>query len=330
MATEENVMGVMIDGVWHVEEPRRTGSDGSFQRPDSPLRSWVTPDGAPGPSGDGGFEAAAGRYHLYVAEGCPWAHRTWIFRVLKQLEKVVSMSIVAPRRSEMGWVFDPAEPRYRDLLHGREALHELYSLGAPGYTGRVTVPVLWDKKSERIVSNESSEIIRMLGSAFDALTGNRDHYYPDALRGEIDAWNERIYPGLNNGVYRAGFAGSQEAYEAAVDDVFATLDAMEERLGGQRYLVGPRPSEADWRAFPTLVRFDVAYVSAFRCNLRRLVDYPNLWGYTRDLLDTPGVRETVFPELYKRGYHAIRGADAIVPKGPLIDWKAPHDRARLA
>ncbi len=323
-------MGVMIDGVWHAQEPAPTG-DGRFQRPASVLRSWVTPDGAPGPSGRGGYRAEAGRYHLYIAEGCPWAHRTWIARALKGLEDAVSLSI-SPALGAEGWMFDDSG-RYRDPLRGSRALHEVYSAGATGYTGRVTVPVLWDKQTDTIVSNESSEILRMFGSAFDEVTGNALDLYPEPLRGEIDALNERIYHGLNNGVYRAGFAQTQEAYEEAFDEVFATLEWIEERLAGSRYLAGPRPTEADWRLFPTLVRFDVAYLSAFRCNLRRIVDYPNLWAYTRDLYQQPGVAATVVPDAYRRGYHAIplvRHPAGIVPKGPAIpDFAAPHGREAL-
>jgi putative glutathione S-transferase len=242
------------------------------------------------------------------------------------------MAIVAPRRSDEGWIFDPGSERYRDPLFGACALHELYARGGSGYTGRVTVPVLWDRETGTIVNNESSEIIRMFGGAFDAITGNALDLYPEPWRGDIDALNERIYAGFNNGVYRAGFARSQEAYEEAVDDVFETLDLLEERLASRRFLAGDRPTEADWRAFTTLVRFDVAYVGAFRCNLRRLVDYANLWGYTRDLYGVSGVAETVLPEVYKRGYYstsADRNPLGLIPKGPIVDFDAPHDRARL-
>ena len=325
-------MGIMIDGIWHSEDARSAG-DGHFHRPESPLRSWVTTDGSPGPSGRGGYRAEAGRYHLYIAEGCPWAHRTWIVHTLKGLEDAVSMSISRGMGPE-GWVFDGAEERYSDPLHGCKVLHELYSLGSPGYSGRVTVPVLWDKRTDTIVNNESSEIIRMLGSAFDEVTGDALDLYPVSLRGEIDALNERVYHGLNNGVYRAGFAATQAAYEQAFDEVFETLDWLEAQLARRRYLTGDHLTEADWRLFPTLVRFDVGYVSAFRCNLRRIVDYPNLWGYTRDLYQQPGVAETVVPEAYKRGYHSIpmvRHPAGIIPKGPqLPEFAAPHGREGLA
>ena len=326
-------MGVMIDGVWHTEDPGFSGNAaGRFERPESPLRSWVTREGSPGPSGRGGYRAETGRYHLYIAEGCPWAHRSWIVRKLKGLEEVVTLSMVAGMGRE-GWSFDGSDPRYRDHLHDRKDLHELYSLGAQRYSGRVTVPVLWDKKTDTIVNNESSEIIRMLGSAFDEMTGNSVNLYPDALREQIDAVNDRIYRGLNNGVYRAGFAATQAAYEEAFDEVFATLDWLEGLLATQRYLVGATLTEADWRLFPTLVRFDVAYVSAFRCNLRRVVDYPILWAYTRDLYQQPGIAETVAPDAYKRSYHSIppvRHPRGIIPKGPALpDFEAPHGRKSL-
>jgi len=324
-------MGVMIEGVWQKEDPNVSRSrDGHFDRPDSALRSWVTPDGSPGPSGRGGYRAEAGRYHLYVAESCPWAHRSWIVRKLKGLEDVVSQSKVAGMGPE-GWVFGPEE--YRDHLHGCSALHELYSRGAERYTGRVTVPVLWDKQTDTLVNNESSEIIRMFGHAFDDLTDNTLDLYPAELRESIDAINDRIYHGLNNGVYRAGFAATQQAYEQAFDDVFDALDWLEQRLETRRYLMGDRLTEADWRLFPTLVRFDVGYVSAFRCNLRRIVDYPNLWAYTRDLYQQPGVAETVKPDVYKRGYHSIplvRHPLGIIPKGPAPpEFDAPHERHQL-
>jgi putative glutathione S-transferase len=328
-------MGVMIEGVWHVNEPPRE-ADGKFRRTESPLRSWITPDGSPGPSGDGGYKAEAGRYHLYVAETCPWAHRAWIFRILKGLEEAVPMSILLPRRNDQGWIFSADDERYRDKQNGVTALQELYLESHPKYTGRITVPVLWDTQTRTIVSNESSEIIRMFNSAFADVAGNDTDYYPAALRGEIDAVNARVYDGLNNGVYRAGFAHTQKAYEDAFDEVFATLDWLEARLSAHRYLAGDRITEADWRAFPTLVRFDVAYVGAFRCNLRRLVDYPNLWALTRELYQQPGIAATVWPEIYKRGYFRARaehGTTEIIPKGPAIDFAAPilsDERARAA
>jgi len=324
-------LGIMIDGVWHRDDPPPS-EDGRYHRARSPLRNWITPDGSAGPSGTAGYRAEAERYHLVIAETCPWAHRAWIVRRLKDLEDLVSLSIVTPRRSDAGWIFDADSERYRDPLFGAHALHELYSRGAPGYTGRVTVPVLWDLETGAIVNNESSEIIRMFGHAFDEISGNKLDLYPEPLRAEIDALNERTFSGLNNGVYRAGFARSQAAYEEAVTEVFETLDFLEDRLTSRRYLLGDRTTEADWRVFPTLARFDVAYVGAFRCNLRRLVDYPNLWGYTRDLYRVPGIAETVLPEIYKRGYYSIsaeRNPLGIIPVGPMVDFGVPHDRARL-
>jgi glutathionyl-hydroquinone reductase len=322
-------MGVMIDGEWYAEEPKPTDDDGRYRRQDSVLRDWVTSDGGPGPDGQRGFKAEAGRYHLFVSQSCPWAHRTWIFRILKGLEAVVPMSLVVPMRDQRGWVFDNGAAQYRDDVGGREALNEYYRLGRSDYSGRVTVPVLWDTQSETIVSNESSEIIRMFNSAFDGITGDAGDFCPEALRGEIDAVNARTYRDLNNGVYRAGFARTQGAYEEAFDEVFACLDWMEERLAGSRYLCGDAPTEADWRAFPTLMRFDVAYVGAFKCNKRRLIDYPNLWGYARELYQWPGIAVTVFPDIYKRNYHsasAERNPLGIFPKGPEIDFSSPHGR----
>jgi putative glutathione S-transferase len=328
---KEKRMGTMIDGVWHRDDPA-PDADGRYRRPPSPVRHWVTSDGRAGPSGSPGYPAEPGRYHLVIAEVCPWAHRTWIVRKIKDLEASVSMSIVAPQRSDQGWIFDPHSSRYRDPILGAAALHELYAEGAPGYTGRVTVPILWDRKTGVLVNNESSEIIRMFNAAFDEITGNKVDLYPRELRAEIDALNARTFADLNNGVYRAGFARSQQAYEEAVDAVFDALDFLETRLGTRRYLMGEVPTEADWRVFPTLARFDVAYVGAFRCNVRRLVDYPNLWEYTRDLYQQPGVAETVLPELYKRGYYSISGERnplGIIPKGPTLDFSTPHRRARL-
>ena len=326
-------MGVMIDGVWHAKEPRAAGGDGHFHRPDSAVRSWITPDGSAGISGQSGYRAEAGRYHLYIAEGCPWAHRTWLVRSLKGLDDAISLSVSAGSGPD-GWRFESSDPKYRDHLHDRSHLHELYSLGADRYSGRVTVPVLWDKQTDSIVNNESSEIIRMLGSAFDEITGSSLDLYPAPLRDEIDAVNERVYHGLNNGVYRAGFARTQEAYEEAFDAVFATLDWLEERLATRRYLCGGALTEADWRLFPTLVRFDVAYLGAFRCNLRRIVDYPNLWAYTRDLYQQPGIAETVALGAYKRSYYSIPGVghpSGIIPKGPALpDFDVPHAREELS
>lgn len=324
-------MGVMIDGRWITDEEasKLIFDNGRWLRQPSAIRRWITPDGRPGPTGDGGFPAEPGRYHLFVSYNCPWAHRTLIFRLLKELENCVSVSIALPRRSPDGWIFADEPGTHHDDCLGKHALWEVYAEGEPGFTGRVTVPLLYDQESGRAVNNESSEIIRMLNSAFDGKGGNERDFYPEALRDEIDALNERIYDNLNNGVYRAGFATTQEAYEEAFDDVFATLDFLEERLATRRFLCGDVQTEADWRLFPTLVRFDVAYHYAFKCNLRRLMDYPNLWPYTRDLYQTPGIAAMVFPDLYKRGYHSLselRNPLGIVPKGPIVDFTLPHHR----
>ena len=320
-------MGLLMNGVWCDEETNLKKTDGRYVRSDSQFRHWVTADGS------SGFVVEAGRYHLYIAINCPWAHRAWIFRKLKRLEDVVSMSIVAPRRTDQGWVFDTDSLQYQDTLLGTGSLHEIYTLAQPDYTGRVTVPVLWDKKRQTMVNNESSEIIRMFNSAFAALTDDQTDYYPPPLRAEIDTLNDLIYRTVNNGVYRAGFATTQEAYEEAVKALFTTLDQLDARLATRHYLLGDRLTEADWRLFPTLVRFDVAYNGAFKCNLRRLVDYPHLWAYTRELYQTPGIAETVDLEIYKQGYYALsalRNPLGIVPKGPVIDFTTPHDRSAFS
>jgi putative glutathione S-transferase len=323
-------MGKLVAGHWAEDDPQSTASDdGSFKRPDSVLRSWVTPDGAPGPSGDGGFTAALGRYHLYVAINCPWAHRTMIMRKLKELEDIVSMSIVRPNRGAEGWTFDDALG-YPDDLFRKKNLHEIYTRSHADYTGRVTVPVLFDKEQGLIVSNESSEIIRMFNSAFNEWADTTTDYYPHNLQPVIDEWNERIYATVNNGVYRAGFARSQEAYEKAYDDVFETLDALDAHLGANRYIAGATLTEADIRALPTLVRFDVAYYGAFRCNKKKISDYDNLSGYVRELCQLPGVAETVNTDIYKGGYYSMskeRNPLGIIPKGPVIDFRATHGRA---
>ena len=328
-------MGVMIDGRWTSDEEasKLAYEDGRFERSPSVIRHWVTSTGEPGPTGDGGFQAEPGRYHLFVAYGCPWAHRTLIFRTLKGLKQQISVSVAEPRRSDQGWVFAAEAGPFHDDLLGVQALWEVYAAGHPSYTGRVTVPLLYDKSTGRAVNNESADIIRMLNSAFDECGAESTDYYPAELRDEIDALNERIYQTLNNGVYGAGFARNQEAYEEAFDEVFATLDFLDARLATQRYLCGNRQTEADWRLFPTLVRFDVAYHYAFKCNLRRLIDYEHLWPYARDLYQTPGIADDVHLDLYKYGYFSIselRNPLGIVPKGPSVDFSLPHERAALA
>jgi len=323
-------MGLLLNGAWQ-EDISRT-KEGRFIRPAPIFRNFVTRDGSPGPSGEGGFAAEAGRYHLYVSLACPWAHRTLIFRALKKLESAVSVSITEPLYGKTGWEFGTARSGTSDTVNGKTTLAEIYLLADPRYTGRVSVPVLWDKKRRTIVNNESSEIIRMLNSAFDAFTDERTDYYPAQLRGEIDAVNDVIYTNINNGVYRAGFATSQEAYEEAAYGIFDTLDKIEERMSRQRFLTGRHLTEADWRLFTTLVRFDTVYYSHFKCNLRRIADYPNLWNYTRDLYQVPGVAETVSIDHIKRHYYGSQrqvNPTGIVPIGPQIDFTAPHDRNRF-
>ena len=323
-------MGLLVNGAWQ-EDISRT-KEGRFIRPASVFRSFVTRDGSLGPSGQGGFAAEPGRYHLYVSLACPWAHRTLIFRALKKLEPVISVSITEPLYGKTGWEFGTARGGTKDTENGKATLAEIYLLADQDYTGRVSVPVLWDKKRRTIVNNESSEIIRMLNSAFDALTDARADYYPVALRHEIDAVNDLVYPNINNGVYRAGFATTQEAYEEAAYGIFETLDKLEKRLSQQRYLVTGQITEADWRLFTTLVRFDPVYYSHFKCNLRRIADYPNLWNYTRDLYQMPGIAETVSIDHIKRHYYGSQrqvNPTGIVPIGPSIDFTAPHDRKRF-
>ena len=323
-------MGLLVDGAWQ-EDISRT-KEGRFIRPAPVFRNFVTPDGSPGPSGQGGFAAEPGRYHLYVSLACPWAHRTLIFRKLKRLEAVISVSLTEPLYGKTGWEFGSATQGTDDSVNGKPTLAAVYLVADPHYTGRVSVPVLWDKKRRIIVNNESSEIIRMLNAAFDAFTDVRADYYPVTLRREIDAINELIYPNINNGVYRAGFATSQDAYEEAACAIFETLDQIEERLSRKRYLVAAQITEADWRLFTTLVRFDSVYYSHFKCNLRRIADYPNLWNYTRDLYQMPGIAETVSIDHIKRHYYGSQrqvNPTGIVPIGPVIDFTAHHDRNRF-
>jgi putative glutathione S-transferase len=325
-------MGLLVDGKWHDVWYSTKETGGKFERSQSQFRNWVTRDGAPGPSGKGGFEAEPGRYHLYVSLACPWAHRTLILRRLKRLEEVISVSVVHHFLGKDGWTFLAEDGGTGDHLYGLPFLRDIYTKADPHYSGRVTVPVLWDRKLQTIVSNESAEIIRMLNSAFDVWGDTTVDFYPEALRGEIDVLNEMIYPTVNNGVYRAGFATTQEAYEEAYDELFAALDTLEERLSRRRYLTGERITEADWRLFTTLARFDPVYVGHFKCNLRRIADYPNLSNYLRDLYQVPGVAETVDIEHIKKHYygsHETINPTRIVPKGPEIDYSAPHDRARF-
>ena len=329
---EKDEMGLLIDGEWQDRwyDTKKTG--GRFVRQASAFRNWVTPDGRPGPTGQGGFKAEAGRYHLYVSMACPWAHRTLIFRVLKGLEDIISVSVVNPLMLEHGWTFGPGEGVVPDDVNGARYLYEIYAKADPHYSGRVTVPVLWDKKTGTIVNNESAEIIRMFNSAFDAVGATGPDFYPADLRDDIDLLNDYVYGRVNNGVYKSGFATSQKAYDGAVLALFDALDTLEERLSGQRYLLGDRITEADWRLFTTLVRFDAVYVGHFKTNLKRLVDYPNLWAFTRELYQSAGVAATVDMDHIKNHYyrsHQTINPTGIVPAGPTIDFTAPHGRDRL-
>ncbi|WP_110950545.1 glutathione S-transferase family protein [Pseudomonas bohemica] len=324
-------MGLLVEGRWQ-DQWYESSKDGAFQREQAQRRNWVTADGRPGPSGEGGFKAEAGRYHLYVSLACPWAHRTLIVRKLKGLENLVDVSVVSWLMRENGWTFDKQTGSTGDPLDGHTFMYQRYLADTPDYTGRVTVPVLWDKKLQRIVSNESSEIIRMFNSAFDELTDNRLDLYPEALRPEINRLNDAIYPAVNNGVYRAGFATSQGAYEAAFDDVFGELDILEKLLGENRYLAGEYLTEADVRLFTTLIRFDAVYHGHFKCNLRRIADYPNLSNWLREVYQLPGVAETVDFVHIKHHYyasHATINPTGVVPKGPAQDFSGAHDRGRL-
>ncbi len=323
-------MGVLINGEWQEQDPGRT-KDGHFERKDSAFRDWVTPDGRPGPTGQDGFRAMAGRYHLYVSLACPWAHRTLIMRALKGLEHIIPVSVTHWLMAEQGWTFQEGDGVIPDTLYNSRFLHELYSRADEQYTGRATVPILWDQHTQTIVNNELSDIIRMFGSAFDQIGAKAGDFYPLALRQEIDAVNLRIYDTLNNGVYKCGFATTQPAYEAAIGPLFDTLDWLEDRLSRSRFLCDDRLTEADIRLFTTLVRFDAVYHGHFKCNIRRIVDYRHLWAYARDIFQLPGVAATVDLGHIKRHYymsHRRINPTGIVPSGPAIDFEAPADRAR--
>lgn len=325
-------MGLLVDGQWQDKWYDTKASDGRFVREDAGFRNWVTADGSAGPTGVGGFKAEANRYHLYVSLACPWAHRTTIYRKLKGLEDMISLSVVHPFMGDKGWTFAEGAGVIADPIVNASYLYEVYVAAKPDYTGRVTVPILWDKKTHTIVSNESSEIIRMLNSAFDEAGATDVNFLPKALLAEIDTINEFVYSAVNNGVYKAGFATTEAAYTEAVVTLFDALDTLEARLADQRYLLGDTITEADWRLFTTLVRFDAVYVGHFKCNIRRIVDYPNLWGYLRDLYQVPGIAETVSIEHIKAHYytsHTNINPTRIIPVGPLLDFNEPHDRARL-
>lgn len=326
-------MGLLVDGKWHDQWYDTAASGGRFIRSESQFRNWITADGSAGPSGEGGFKAEPDRYHLYVSLACPWAHRVLIMRALKGLEDMISVSVVHWLMVEQGWTFAEGPGVIADTVNDAGFLHQVYTVAEPDYSGRVTVPILWDKQRRTIVNNESSEIIRMLTRAFDGVGATPGDYYPEPLRTTIDALNERVYDGVNNGVYKAGFATSQAAYDEAVAGVFDTLDWLEARLSRQRFLAGDRLTEADIRLFTTLVRFDEVYHGHFKCNVRRILDYPSLWGFTRDIFQLPGIAATVNMEHIKRHYyesHRTINPTGIVPMGPAPDFAAPHDRATLA
>lgn len=322
-------MGLLVEGKWQNTWYDTTSTGGKFERKASSFRHWITKDGAAGPSGVAGFKAEPNRYHLYVSLACPWAHRTIIYRKLKGLDKMITMSVVNAFMGDDGWTFKPGEGVIPDpILHAQFA-HQIYTKADAHYTGRVTVPILWDKKTHTIVSNESAEIIRMFNSAFDDVGATSVDYSPEIRLKEIDQMNDYIYPTINNGVYRAGFATTQDAYDNAVDEVFTALDTLEARLANQRYLLGADITEADWRLFTTLVRFDPVYVGHFKCNRKRIVDYPNLWGYLRDLYQQPRISETVdiaYIKAHYYGSHESINPTRIIPKGPLLDFTTPHQR----
>ena len=323
-------MGMLVDGAWVHDDGTQTVKDGSFNRRPSTIRNWITPDGAPGPSGEGGFKAEPGRYHLYVAWACPWAHRTLIFRALKGLTEMIDVSVVHWFKGDEGWDFSDGPDVVPDPVYRARTIYEIYAKAFPGFTGRCSVPLLLDKQTGKLVSNESSEIIRMFNSAFDAVGAQQGDYYPEPLREEIDAVNERVYDTLNNGVYRCGFAKSQTAYDAAIAPLFDTLDWLEERLSQHRYLVGDQITEADWRLFVTLFRFDAVYNSHFKCTKQRIIDYPALWAYTRELYQIPGVKETtnlVDTRRHYFGSHETVNRYGVVPLTPAkLDFDAPHGR----
>ncbi|RVT87321.1 glutathione S-transferase family protein [Rhodobacteraceae bacterium CCMM004] len=326
-------MGQLIDGIWHDDWYDTSKSGGKFVRSTAKFRNWITADGSAGPSGESGFEAAPGRYHLYVSYACPWANRALFFRALKGLEDMIDVSVVHPDMLGEGWEFrDDFDGATGDRVYGLPYARDLYIKADPKVSGRVTVPILWDRQRETIVSNESAEIIRMFNAAFDHLTGNTDDYWPEELRDEIEPINARIYDTLNNGVYKSGFATTQEAYDSAVTALFDTLDWLESLLGERRYLLGDRVTEADWRLFSTLVRFDLVYHTHFKCNRAFVREHPNLWGYTRELYQWPGIAETVHFDHIVRHYHYSHDTvnpHRIIPINPVLDWTAPHGREGL-
>ena len=325
-------MGLLIEGKWHDQWYETKDSKGEFVREQAGFRHWITNDGSPGPTGDGGFKAEPDRYHLYVSLACPWAHRTLIFRKLKGLEDLISVSVVSPHMLEQGWSFDRDSGSSGDHLYDAEFLHQIYTRTKADYSGRVTVPVLWDKQQQTIVSNESSEIIRMFNSAFNDLTGNECDFWPEVLRDDIEELNSWIYDTVNNGVYRSGFATTQEAYEHNVKELFDSLERIETILSANRYLTGGSLTEADWRLFTTLIRFDAVYHGHFKCNLKQLQQFENISGYVRELYQVAGVAETVNMHHIKQHYyysHDMINPTRIVPVGPEQDFTAPHGREAI-
>lgn len=323
-------MGQLVEGVWHDVWYDTKSTGGAFKRKDASFRNWITADGSAGPSGEGGFEAASGRYHMYISHACPWAHRAMVFRKLKGLEDHISVSAVHPDMLENGWTFETdGDGATGDTLFGLQFARDVYLKAEPKMSGRVTVPILWDKERGTIVSNESSEIIRMFNSAFDGITGNTDDYWPEEMRNAIEEVNARVYDTVNNGVYKSGFATTQDAYDAAVGPLFDSLDWLEDRLGQGRYLMGDTITEADWRLWTTLIRFDMVYHQHFKCNRKRIMDYPNLWGFTRELYQWDGVAETVVMPHIVRHYHYSHetiNPNRILPINPILDFNAPHGR----
>ncbi|WP_318440156.1 glutathione S-transferase family protein [Photobacterium leiognathi] len=322
-------MGLLVDGKWHTDWYDTKSTGGKFERKASSFRSWITKDGSAGITGEAGFKAEPNRYHLYVSLACPWAHRAIIYRQLKGLDSMIPMSVVNAYMGENGWNFEAGDGVVADPIFNAQFLHQIYTQADPDYTGRVTVPVLWDKHKQTIVSNESADIIRMLNSAFDDVGAVKGDFYPQALRQQIDELNDFVYANINNGVYRAGFATTQEAYDEAVIALFDALEVIEQRLSTQRYLLGEHITEADWRLFTTLVRFDAVYVGHFKCNLKRIVDFPHLWGYVRDLYQVEGIAQTVDIDYIKAHYygsHETINPTRIIPKGPELDFLSPHHR----
>ncbi|WP_419238824.1 glutathione S-transferase family protein [Photobacterium leiognathi subsp. mandapamensis] len=322
-------MGLLVNGKWHTDWYDTKSTGGKFERKASSFRNWITKDGSAGITGKAGFKAEPNRYHLYVSLACPWAHRAIIYRQLKELNAMLPMSVVNAYMGDNGWNFEAGDGVVADPIFNAQFLHQIYTQADPDYTGRVTVPVLWDKQQQTIVSNESADIIRMLNSAFDDLGAAKGDFYPQALRQQIDELNDFVYANINNGVYRAGFATTQEAYDEAVVALFDALDVIEQRLSTQRYLLGEQITEADWRLFTTLVRFDAVYVGHFKCNLKRIVDFPHLWGYVRDLYQVDGIAQTVDIDYIKAHYygsHETINPTRIIPKGPVLDFLSPHHR----